>query len=293
MGRGTSTAPLWGSAGGLGGLSTATHSDTWDVIALKSCGEALKVHLNSTVTRSPSQVYTHLEGEVVILGLCGRPSRPGGASAGRQCPGPRPARQRCGDGGVGLGFVGGSGMGKSTLAALLCAGGGRFITDDLLRLQPDGRAWRCFPGSGGIRLRPGAAALAGAFPATVARDITGWTHGAEGMDRSMPPLGAIVMPRPSRRCQALQLERLSPSRALLALMAWPRVPGLQQRKLLQQRLDASPASPPASPPSRRGFPGGLPLTASWPLRWHGAWHRKDFKRRDDDSASLSEPLCRP
>jgi ABC-type multidrug transport system fused ATPase/permease subunit len=41
-----------------------------------------------------------------------------------------------------IAFVGGSGMGKSTLAALLCANGARFVTDDLLRLQADGKYFR-------------------------------------------------------------------------------------------------------------------------------------------------------
>jgi hypothetical protein len=47
-----------------------------------------------------------------------------------------------------LAFVGASGMGKSTLAAVLCANGARLITDDLLRLLPDGSDFRCFAGTG-------------------------------------------------------------------------------------------------------------------------------------------------
>lgn len=137
-----------------------------------------------------------------------------------------------------LALVGDSGMGKSTLAALLCAQGARFLTDDLLRVQPDGPGVRCFPGTGEIRLRPGAAVLAAAFPATgPGTTPDGRTALRLAMDRSMPPPGAIVLPRPSRRCQRLQLEQLSPSQALLALMASPRVQGLQQPEYLQHRLD--------------------------------------------------------
>ena len=138
-----------------------------------------------------------------------------------------------------LAFVGGSGMGKSTLAALFCAQGSRFITDDLLRLQPNGRGFGCFPGTGEIRLRRKAAALA--------ENLTEATQGTtsdgrlalrfEG-EQSMPPLGAIVIPRPSRRCRALQIEQLSPAQALLTLMTYSRIQNLQKQKHLQQRLDA-------------------------------------------------------
>lgn len=141
-------------------------------------------------------------------------------------------------GDVALAFVGDSGMGKSTLAALLCANGARFITDDLLRLQPDGKDFRCFPGTGQIRLRKDAAALAENFSTTV--------HGTtpDGRiaitiddDQSMPPLGAIVIPHPSRRCKVLKLQRLSRSMALLYLMAFPRIQQLQQKKHLQRQID--------------------------------------------------------
>jgi len=39
-------------------------------------------------------------------------------------------------GGVALAFVGQSGMGKSTLATIMCVAGARLITDDVLRVEP-------------------------------------------------------------------------------------------------------------------------------------------------------------
>jgi hypothetical protein len=156
--------------------------------------------------------------------------------------------------------VGDSGRGKSTLAALLCAQGARFLTDDLLRLQPDGTGVRCFPGTGEIRLRPGAATLAEAFPATVQGTTPdGRTALQLAMDRSMPPLGAIVLPRPSRRCHQLQLERLSPSQALLALMASPRLQGLQQPEHLQHQLDACARLAAGVPVFQAEIPWGPPF----------------------------------
>ncbi|MGH7569375.1 MAG: hypothetical protein ACREL9_10485, partial [Gemmatimonadales bacterium] len=53
-----------------------------------------------------------------------------------------------------LALVGGVGMGKSTLAALLCAAGATLVTDDLLRVALD--RVRAFPGPPELRLRPGA-----------------------------------------------------------------------------------------------------------------------------------------
>lgn len=159
-----------------------------------------------------------------------------------------------------LAFAGGSGMGKSTLAALLCANGARFITDDLLRLQPDGKDFRCFSGAGQIRLRKGAAAIAKNFSATA--------HGthpdgriAVTMDgnRSTVPLGAIVIPHPSRHGKELNLQRLTRSMSLLYLMAFPRTQGLQQGKHLQRRLDSFGQIAAGIPIFKAEIPWGLPF----------------------------------
>jgi hypothetical protein len=163
-------------------------------------------------------------------------------------------------GGSALACVGDSGTGKSTLATLLCAQGAQLITDDLLRLQPEGTGWRCFPGTGEIRLRPGAAALATAFVATVlGTTADGRTTLPLALDRTMPPLRAMVLPRPSRCCQRLQLTRLSPAQALLALMASPRVQGLQQPAHLQQRLDACARLAAGVPVYQATIPWGPPF----------------------------------
>ena len=159
-----------------------------------------------------------------------------------------------------IAFAGGSGMGKSTLAALLCANGARFITDDLLRLQPDGKDFRCFPGTEQIRLRKDAAALAENFYATA--------HGmhpdgriAVKMDgsQSMVPLGAIVIPHPLRYCKGLKLQRLPRSMSLLYLMAFPRIQGLQQGKHLQRRLDSFGRIAASIPIFKAEIPWGLPF----------------------------------
>lgn len=158
-----------------------------------------------------------------------------------------------------IAFAGGSGMGK-TLAALLCANGARFITDDLLRLQPDGKGFRCFPGTGQIRLRQNATAIAGNFSAT-AIGTTPDGRIAVKMDdnRSIVPLGAIVIPYPSRSCKVLNLQRLPRSMSLFYLMAFPRIQGLQQGKHLQRRLDSFGHIAASIPIFKAEIPWGLPF----------------------------------
>jgi hypothetical protein len=97
----------------------------------------------------------------------------------------------------------------------LCASGARFITDDLLRLQADGADWRCYPGAGQLRLRPDAAARC-RFPAELLEPTP---DGRIAVDLApaptMPRLAAIVIPHPSRNCDALQVERIPRDKALL------------------------------------------------------------------------------
>lgn len=163
-------------------------------------------------------------------------------------------------GGSALAFLGSSGMGKSSLAALLCANGARFVTDDLLRLQPNGKSWRCFPGTGQLRLRQNAAALIENFPPTM-REATPDDRVAVKMDddRSMPLLAAIVIPNPSRSCHALKLERIPQSKALLYLMAYPRIQESVRKEHRQRRLDFLGRIAASVPIFEATIPWGLPF----------------------------------
>lgn len=139
-----------------------------------------------------------------------------------------------------LAFVGGPGMGKSTLAAVLCSSGATLITDDLLHIEPDSNGFRCFPGTAEIRLRPSAAALAQQFPAA-ACELTADDRLAIRLDHySGPslPLRAIVIPRPSRSCQVLGLEQLTPSKAVVGLMSYPKITGWQVSEPIRRQFSA-------------------------------------------------------
>ena len=162
-------------------------------------------------------------------------------------------------GGSALAFLGSSGMGKSSLAALLCANGARFITDDLLRLEADGKGWRCFPGTGQLRLRKDAVVLVN-FSATML-GATPDDRVAVQLDdnQSMPLLGAIVIPHPSRSCDALKLERIPQSKSLLYLMAFPRIQESAQKQQRQRRLDFLGRIAASVPIFKAEIPWGLPF----------------------------------
>jgi hypothetical protein len=131
-------------------------------------------------------------------------------------------------GGGALAFVGGSGMGKSTMATLSCAAGGKLITDDVLRLDVEGPVPRCHLGSGELRLRKAATELAARFPAPPRSRRTGDDRTAlqvEMATTDLLPLAAIVVPRPVRHRDETELRRLDPIDALLTLSGFPRLVG--------------------------------------------------------------------
>lgn len=139
-----------------------------------------------------------------------------------------------------IGFVGRSGMGKSTMATLLCRAGGTLVTDDVLVLDSVGS-----PGSSGgavvprrgaaeVRLRDGAATLADELeaagaPARTTGDarqalrLAGRRVGTDAGRRGPAPLAALVIPFPDRTHDELRVQRLLPREAALTLMRFPRL----------------------------------------------------------------------
>lgn len=142
-------------------------------------------------------------------------------------------------GDVAIAFMGASGMGKSTLATVLCAQGARLITDDVLRLARDGDAFRCHYGPGELRLRPAAAALAGQFaPECADASADGRTTlRLEAPTAELPRLAAIFIPRPSREATELCVERLSLLQASFHLNGFTRVIGWQVEGPLRRQFE--------------------------------------------------------
>ncbi len=111
--------------------------------------------------------------------------------------------------------------GKSSLAALFCAAGAKFVTDDVLRVEMDEaeEAVFCFAGPGAIRLRERSAALATLFPAAPA------TATLDGRVAVSPPradsprlrLDALLLPSLTADGAPLRVRHLPPVEALVAL----------------------------------------------------------------------------
>lgn len=128
-------------------------------------------------------------------------------------------------GGAAVALVGQSGMGKSTLAALLCSAGARLLADDAVRVDVEGGVATCFPGSRRLRLRAAAAPLGHAM------DGASLTETADGRTAVRParlvdeplPLRAVVLPEPSREATELDVRRLRPVEAVQELLSYPRL----------------------------------------------------------------------
>jgi hypothetical protein len=137
-----------------------------------------------------------------------------------------------------LAFVGPSGRGKSTTAALCAAAGGRVVSDDVLLVEVRGsRVW-CRGSGSELRLREKARDLASLFSDAAVGETpdrrmslvpgdgqTAWT-----------PLRAIAFPTPDRSSAIISTERLSLSDALFWLLSSPRVEGLRLPHLASQQF---------------------------------------------------------
>lgn len=122
-------------------------------------------------------------------------------------------------------FTGYSGMGKSTLASLVCSAGGAFVTDDVLRLDrgDDGRPVARL---GGVeaRLRAQAASLA-VRPRTTADGRLSTHLPVSEHDRL--PVAAVLVPMPVHGDPqaAVSVRWVPPKDAVMTLASLPRVSG--------------------------------------------------------------------
>lgn len=148
-------------------------------------------------------------------------------------------------GGRAIGFVGSSGMGKSTLATLMCRDGGRLITDDVLRLtsnpsgsNPSGTPG-CALGATELRLRAAAAGLADDFAEAGSHRDTADDRRALSVPVATDedvPLAALLIPRPNRDSDELTLTRLQPMAAAVSLLSFPRILGVRDQRMLTQQF---------------------------------------------------------
>lgn len=140
-----------------------------------------------------------------------------------------------------VGFVGRSGMGKSTMAALVCSAGAHpLITDDVLRVDVVAGAHVVRLGATELRLRKGADELSSRFAAgTPTRRTSADARqvlAPAGSARDGLPLAALVVPLPERGTDELRLERLGGKDALLTLLSFPRLVGVVDPGLTTAQL---------------------------------------------------------
>jgi hypothetical protein len=125
-------------------------------------------------------------------------------------------------------LVGPTARGKTTTAALLCAGGAALVTDDVLPvLMSDGEPV-CATGTGELRLRPQQSALVDLFVDQPFLRNTADGRIAVRPRRTAsrePTLRAIALPRPDRDGAALRVQRLSTTEAVRLLVSVPRIEG--------------------------------------------------------------------
>jgi hypothetical protein len=136
-------------------------------------------------------------------------------------------------GGQAVAFVGESGQGKTTMAAVLCAAGAALVTDDVLPLTfakaDDGRPIvHCRRSARELRIRQKASSLVELFGEEVGRRVTVDERHAlapAGTGNGPVPLTTVILPRPDREHPEVRSRRLGPGEAGMWLGRCQRIEG--------------------------------------------------------------------
>ena len=161
-----------------------------------------------------------------------------------------------------IAFMGHSGMGKSTLAALFCADGARLLSDDVVGLDGT-RPVTVHPGATELRLRPGTG-----LPEDRLRDVDTRRSAddrqvvqAGTADDESVPLSAILIPMPNRTGR-LEMERLPGVGALVSLLGFPRLMGWRDPEVLSRCMAIAKVVATDVPVYRAHVPWGPPFEPS-------------------------------
>ena len=161
-------------------------------------------------------------------------------------------------------FIGGSGTGKTTVAALCCAAGALLVTDDVLRVEHDGGAGWCWSGSRELRLREQATELAdplgGAHRSTIDARLVVQPLAA---DPGRLPLTAIVTPVPDHLGCELQLDHRRGAEAVIDLVRQPRTLGWVRTETARRDFEVLSGLAATVPVFRARLPWGPPFSTAW------------------------------
>ena len=165
-------------------------------------------------------------------------------------------------------FVGGSGKGKTTLAALCCAAGARLVCDDVVPLvhPTEGSGAACCGLGHELRLRPTAREVADLFPApgpprrTTADGRLVLRPEVASEEENL--LSVLVIPRPSRSSGAVRLRRLGPTEAVTQLLSNSRLPALRPLPLQARYFAVATALATDVPVVEAEVPWGPPFSTS-------------------------------
>lgn len=168
--------------------------------------------------------------------------------------------------GLAFGFVGGSGAGKSTVAAIACAGGGSLLTDDVLRVDFRGEDAFVFPGPVEIPLRPSATSLAEHFAVKSERPAADGRIAVHPRisTASLLPLRALFMPAPSRSANRIRIERLGAQEATVGLCVNPRILGWKEPVGVEEQFRNCARIARTVPTYRLEVPWGPPFDSDLP-----------------------------
>ena len=141
-----------------------------------------------------------------------------------------------------IAILGGTGAGKSTLAAALLAHGCELVADDALVLEWHDEQLMAVPDPRGVRLLPAAAErlVAGAVLADAETDTAGKFRIARGLStmttlEPLPLVGAVLL-QPSTTAGRIDVEPLPPATALMAFLEHSFHLDLWDRDRLARRL---------------------------------------------------------
>jgi hypothetical protein len=191
-------------------------------------------------------------------------------------------------GGRALAFVGVSGQGKSTMAAMFCAAGAALVTDDVLPLEfgPDGAGpgpVMCRRSGHEIRLREKSRSLADRFGSSAVRVTADERHAvapsASGLERL--PLAAVVLPRPDREHAEVSVRLLAAGEASLALARCQRIEGWRVPEHLRRLFEDTVRVAGSVPVYEVAVPWGPPFADDLPAQVLSACGMDDWAASSD------------